>query len=433
MSRPAHPSTGRLQGDHGSGKVSVALVLLWLAASTALVAYLAWGNFWHQDAPLNTFNPKGTSARTIQDLVTPVFVIAGVVFLLVEGIILGISIRRRKGVDDWAEDTDFPEQSHGNTKLEVLWTAIPALILAVIAVQSVTVILELNDFDDTEMVVQVEGQQWWWQYTYDINGNGEFGDDGDIVTANEMVIPAGVDVEMRVTSNDVIHSFWIPELNGKRDAVPGFATSWKMQADEPGRYRGTCTEFCGLSHARMQMYVIALAPDDYEAWEANQLAPAVELAEGAFDDPADFASYSAGRDLFAAQCTSCHQIRTDAEVLGPPGGVAAQVSGEAPNLTHLMSRDTFAGATLAMYVGVQDTLDADTPVDNYVAREGLSVDTPNLESWLRNPEGVKPMAPDAVIPNPHGPEPPTVGRGMPNLGLSEDQIDDLVAYLTTLK
>lgn len=433
MARPMRtPSDAgrRLAGDAGAGKLYTVAVVLWLLATTAMVFFIVGTGFWHQDAPLNTFNPLGTNAQTIMDLVTPVFIIAGIVFLLVEGLVLFVSFRNRRSVEEWEADTDFPEQSHGNTKLEILWTATPALILAVLAVQSVGVILELSDFDDTEMVVVVEGQQWWWQYKYDNNGDGVFGGEGDIVTANELVIPADTNVEMRITSNDVIHSFWIPELNGKKDAVPNMQSSWKLQADEPGRYRGTCTEFCGLSHARMQMYVIALDDAQYGEWEAGQLAPAATLTAADFDSESDWQSYEAGQTAFAAQCTACHVLRTETETLGPEGGVAAQVSGTAPDLTHLMSRDWFAGATLPLYIGVHDDLEGETPVTDYVTKEGFDPDINNLEEWLRNPEDVKPMAPDPVAENSAG---IPVGRGMPNLGLSEEQIDDLVAYLITLK
>ena len=116
----------RLRDDAGAGKLYTAAVVLWLLAAAAMVFFIVGTNFWHQDAPLNTFNPLGTNAQTIQDLVTPVFVIAGVVFLVVEGLVLFVSFRNRKSVEEWEADTDFPEQSHGNTKLEILWTATPA-------------------------------------------------------------------------------------------------------------------------------------------------------------------------------------------------------------------------------------------------------------------------------------------------------------------
>src|SRR5690606_4437771 len=128
-------------------------------------------------------------------------------------------------------------------------------------------LLDLEDHPDDALEVTVIGQQWWWEYRYDIDGDGE----DDIITANDLVIPAGKAVSLSIESRDVIHSFWIPRLNGKRDAVPGRSHPLLLEANEPGVYRGQCTEFCGLSHAYMQMRVVALSEADYEAWVANQL------------------------------------------------------------------------------------------------------------------------------------------------------------------
>jgi cytochrome c oxidase subunit II len=426
---------GRLTGDTGTSRLSTVAVILWLLASTALVVILVGGAWWEHDAPLNTFNPQGENARTIQDLVEPVFIIAGIIFVGVMAAVLVLSFRRRVDPEDWEDDPDLPRQNHGDTRLEIAWTVLPALILAWIAVNTVVTIFELDDFSDTEMVVLVEGNQWWWQYQYDTNGDGEF---GDIITSGELVIPAGTDVEMRITANDVIHSFWIPNLNGKRDAVPGRTTSWKMQADEPGRYRGDCTEFCGLSHARMKMYVIALPPEEYEQWEQAQLAAQPTRSEADFEDGGqfsafDFDAYERGRSAFETQCASCHAVRNeDGDDFGPADGIAAQISGAAPDLTHLMSRETLAGATMPLYVGVQDTVAETTPVDDYLTKNGMTPHINNLEAWLRDPEAIKPMFPDPVFENFRADDPPLVGRGMPNLGLTEAQIDDLVTYLITL-
>jgi cytochrome c oxidase subunit 2 len=127
----------------------------------------------------------------------------------------------------------------------------------------------------------------------------------------------------------------------------------------------------------------------------------------------------AGRELFEAQCTTCHLIDG---VNNDTYEGAAQVSGTAPNLTHLMSRETFAGSIFDLYLGI----DSESPVDNYLSKEGLDVNVVDLEAWLRNPPAVKPMAPEPSRGN-------TYGRGMPDLGLSEEQIDQLVAYLETLE
>jgi cytochrome c oxidase subunit 2 len=220
----------------------------------------------------------------------------------------------------------------------------------------------------------------------------------------------------------VIHSFWIPALNGKKDAVPGMDTDLKMEASEPGVFRGQCTEYCGLSHANMRMLVRALSPDDYQGWLENQLRPAREPAPGT--------DAALGKEQFGALCAQCHVIRGQFEKAAeetPP-----LVSGVAPNLTHFATRGTFAGSIFNLYSSQPPTAedptggasDRSAPGDPgdalYGGESQFYFNRPTLEAWLRNPPAVKPMA--------AGQE-----RGMPNLGLSEAQIDQLVAYLETLK
>jgi cytochrome c oxidase subunit 2 len=384
------------------------------------IALLATG--CSQDLPLDTLDPAGRANRYIDDLIKPVFLVAGVVLLLVTVGIVYLSIRfhRRPGEDDV-----FPQQIHGNTRLELTWTMIPALILAVIAVFTVSTLFKLTDTPkDTQMTVRVEGQQWWWSFRYDMDNNGSYDDPVDITTPTEMVIPAGKPVALKITSNDVIHSFWIPKLNGKKDAVPGRIHDWWIEADKPGYYLGQCTEFCGLSHGYMRMAVRAMSQEDFDNWVKAEQQPA-QL-------PTDPAA-KRGLETFVSQCSSCHQIHgvntTGCQPL-PAGtefdeatfdpatecykGVsagwtkAAQVSGNAPNLTHLMSRERFIG-------GLYDLHQPDgSPAVNTIA------------AWIRNPEDFKAMAPTPTRGN-------VFGRGMPKLPLTEDQIHDVVAYLTTLK
>ena len=246
-----------------------------------------------ENAPLDTLEPKGPEARTIDNLVNPVFLIAGIVFVLVQGGVLLLAWRYRKRKDD---DGSLPAQVHGNFKLEIGWTILPAILLAGVGGASVLTILDLDDRPADAMEVTVIGQQWWWEYRYDVDQDGT----DDIVTANDLVIPAGEPVNLTITSRDVIHSFWIPALNGKRDAVPGREHPLLIEADEPGVYRGQCTEFCGLSHGYMRMRVVALAPAEYEAWAANQLG----LAEAPTDELA-----LEGREIFRASCSQCHRVR----------------------------------------------------------------------------------------------------------------------------
>ncbi|MEL7207000.1 MAG: cytochrome c oxidase subunit II [Actinomycetota bacterium] len=387
------------------------------------------------DAPLDTLQPKGSEARTIDKLVDPVFAIAGVIFVLVLGAILLIVVKFRDSGD--VDDEDLPEQTHGNLVLELGWTALPTLILAGVAVGTMVTLFELDDRPDDAIEISVTGQQWWWEFGYDVDGDGE----DDFVTANEMVIPAGEPANVEITSTDVIHSFWIPPLNGKKDAVPGRTSPLTIEADEPGSYWGQCTEYCGLSHANMRMRVIALEPDEYDAWLENQTLAA--------DGDSLTGEAAAGRDLFTSQCSTCHLIDgvndeetvlaaaearadetgepVDEEALTFNDGTALTVSGTAPDLTHMMTRSTFAGSLFRMYDGADDDDIADRyldlPADGDFNRQAM-------EAWLRDPTAVKPMAapeaPTADTPEDDRP------RGMPNYNLSEEQIDQLIAFLVTL-
>ena len=372
----------------------------WLAALLIPLALLLGS--CAENAPLDTLEPKGPESRTIQDLVGPVFLVAGLVFVFVNVGVVVIVLRFRKRKDD---DGSLPGQLHGNFKLEMGWTIVPALILVGVGVGSVLTLLDLEDHPDDAMEVQVVGQQWWWEYRYDVDGDGE----DDIVTANDLVIPAGTPVSLSITSRDVIHSFWIPALNGKRDAVPGREHPLLIEADNPGVYRGQCTEFCGLSHAYMRMRVVALEPSEYEAWQQNQL-------QGA-DEP-EGETAAEGQELFQTTCSQCHLIQGEGgnEAYREDEGIegAALVSGAAPNLTHFASRGTFAGGVFDLW----EDGDGDGEVEP--AEVGETLNVADLEAWLRDPPGEKPMAAGQ-------------SRGMPDLNLTEEQIDALVAYLETLE
>jgi cytochrome c oxidase subunit 2 len=413
----------------------IARVLIGLVIAIVTVVFVAMAAAFRFDSnsghQLTTLVPQGKFSDSIQTLVNPVFFIAGVVGVLVIGGIGIIAWKFRERPDDAGE---FPVQLHGKTSFEIGWTLLPALILAAVGVFTVLTLIDLNKPAPQAIQVEVTGQQWWWGYHYDLNGDGNYQGDGDITTATELVIPVGQTVELSVTSNDVIHSFWIPALNGKRDAVPGQHHPWKLQADHVGVFRGQCTEFCGLSHANMRMVVRAVSQDDYDAWKANQLKKAVEPAAGS--------EAAAGKAVFLGQlCSSCHLINgvNNDKVADPKTGVAAQLqSGVAPDLTHLMTRGTFIGSIQNLYAP-DDPADPSQPGDPKdaalignprTALLGGAVDEslvnrPALASWLRNPPGMKPAS---AVPNKAG-----LLRGMPNLGLSEIQIQQLIAYLTTLE
>lgn len=368
-------------------------------------------------AKQSIFTGDGDAAQEINTLQIPVFITAGVVGVIVMaavGYVL-FKFRDRPG-------RAIPPQSHGKRAVEIGLTALSAAILLPIAVFTVSTIFKLAETPKDAMVVRVTGQQWWWEFSYP----GVTGPSGrPLVTSGEMVIPVGQKVKLEITSRDVIHSFWIPALNGKKDAVPGRQHELWIQADKPGQYYGQCTEFCGLSHANMRQQVIALNQADYDKWIAKVSKPVTKPADA---DSAEGRGYA---DV-AARCASCHQVDGLVDASGKQINAAADevlVSGAAPNLTHLMSRTTFAGANFGLRTDeCQARLDDATP--ETFGEEYLKGTTPEcldraaLEEWLRNSPGMKSMAPN---PGPNG-----LGRGMPNLGLSEAQIDDLIAYLVTL-
>jgi cytochrome c oxidase subunit 2 len=266
------------------------------------------------DAPQDFLNNQsGNYARTADNLWDLTFGIAVVVFVIVEGALVFtlLKFRQRPGRE--------ANQFHGNTKVEVILTIIPSLILAGIAVPTVQTIFENDRNDPNALQINVVARQFWWEYRYG---------DLEVVTANEMHIPVGqpINLTLEGVPGDVIHSFWIPRLAGTQDVVPGRLTKLNFTALETGVYLGQCKEFCGLSHANMRLKVIVDEPGDFEAWVAAQKEPSAEPGGGLAAE---------GRETFLqSACAGCHAIGgTDA---------AGQLG---PNLTHFASRGTFAGAT----------------------------------------------------------------------------------------
>jgi cytochrome c oxidase subunit 2 len=358
----------------------------WLAW-TALLGLLLAGCAT-EGLPQSAMDPAGPIARSENNLWNYVFIIAVGVFILVQGLILWAVFRYRDRGGD-----DIPKQIAGNTRLELLWTVIPALILVGIAVPTVSTIFELStEPGDEALDVRVVGKQYWWEFEYlDEDTQG-------VVTANELHIPTGRPVFLQMqslsavqpdpgldaapdisqpVSAGVIHSFWVPRLAGKQDVVPGHTRRMTIEADEPGRYPGQCAEFCGLSHARMRFEVVAHDPAEFEAWIAAQAEPA--------QTPDDQLAQE-GEALFEeATCIACHAIDGYEESTGSAAAVRI-----GPDLTHFASRDAFAGGV----------------IEN---------NEENLKAWLANPQQVK------------------AGAQMPNLGLSDGDIDALTAYLQSLE
>lgn len=360
------------------------------------------------DAPQDSLEPEGPIAREIDNLVSPVFLIAGVIFVIINlGVLVIMRRYRQRKADD---DTALPKQIHGNLKVELAWTIVPTLILTVVAVLTVNTIFNIDRAGaDADLHVQVTGKQWWWEYRYDIDGDGS----DDIITANDLVIPAAQPVELSITAADVIHSFWVPKLAGKIDAVPGRNHPLVLESDAPGTFVGQCAEFCGLSHGYMRQRVVALDENDFDDWVANQLEDSAMPSGG---------DALAGAELFATQCSQCHLARgiNDAEFEELGDGETVLTAGRAPDLTHFMTRGAFAGAVFDLW------LPSDPPIVEY-DDIGRDFNREALAAWLRDPPAQKPMDPQLE------PADPPQGRGMPDLNLTEDQIDQLIAFLETLE
>jgi cytochrome c oxidase subunit 2 len=311
--------------------------------------------------------PYSTSAQKISNLIILTFSIAAAVFVIVEGMLIYASIhysrRSLKGE---------PSKTEGNQPLEIGWTLLPATVLLVVfiltiptlravAYQPQTYVNPFTGQSGKPMEVHVVGHQWWWEFDYP-----EYG----IVTANEMHVPVGVAVNVSLASVDVIHSFWVPQLFGKTDVIPGHNNTTWFLATKTGEYYGQCAEFCGAEHALMRLRIIVDTPEQFQAWVKQMQAPVQQMTGLAAQGEQAFMN---------GPCIGCHTIdNTNAQ--GKVG----------PNLTHFASRQYFAGDSFE-----------NTPE--------------NVAQWLKDPQAMKP------------------GSLMPNLHLSQDEINQLVAFLDSLK
>lgn len=282
--------------------------------------------------------------------------------------------------------TPLPNQVHGNTPLEITWTIIPAIILIVILFFTFRTQAALSAPPESPNTVNVRvvAHQWWWEFQYPDLG---------VVTANELHIPTGAPIAISLESHDVIHSFWVPLLGGKQDAIPGRVNKLWLQADEEGTYFAQCAEFCGVEHALMRFLVFAESPSAFSSWATNERR-IQGFGSAAIPTPAPGAAPSLvqqGATLFAnGACITCHTVR------------GTQAAGQVgPELTHFGSRTSIAGNTLQK----KDEAAGDP--------DGSKMT--NVKRWLRNPQAVKP------------------GNIMPNLNLSEADIEAIAAYLESLK
>ena len=266
----------------------------------------------------SAWSPEGPNARAIVTLGNVMSVGAGLILALVLGLtavaILVPPERRR-----WLA---------GQRAVFWLGVVFPVVTLTSLLVYGLNVAgILVRASEKPALTIEVSGERWWWRVSYLDEAGG-----ADFYTANEIRIPTGQDVEFRLTSPDVIHSFWVPKLGGKLDMIPGRTNSFRLQADKAGIYRGQCAEYCGQQHALMAFDLIALEPDAFEAWREGQRRPAAEP---------DAAFLHQGRDLFIGQgCGVCHVVR---------GTAAAGMLG--PDLTHVGSRRMIAAGTFANNAG----------------------------------------------------------------------------------
>jgi cytochrome c oxidase subunit 2 len=281
--------------------------------------------------PMSTVAVASDFGHAINEVYGLITWVALGIFLLVASVLLYVIVRYRD-----RGDGRLPRQIRGHSLLEIAWTIAPALVLLVIAIPTIQVVFRTQAATGQAptLDVTVLGHQWWWEFRYPTL---------DVVTANELHVPVGQPVSLRLEGPDVIHSLWVPRLGGKRDVIPGRVNHLTFTPEEPGEYLGQCAEFCGVSHANMRFRVIVHPREGWDAWVARERTAAATVA-----------AVADGASIYArSACVGCHTIR----------GVSVGVVG--PDLTHFGSRGTVAA--------------------------GLLPNTPeNVAGWIQNPAAIKP-------------------------------------------
>ena len=317
--------------------------------------------------PLSYLQSAGPAAAPVTQLAWGLGGVSVAVVVIV-GIGLAAAIWRRR---EAASDDPKSLARGASTTSGIGWIYIGlAISVPVLAICTIWTLLVLGKVmhpaSRPHLQLQVTAHQWWWEVRYPTpDGQQTF------TTANEIHIPAGEPVEIVLNSADVIHSFWVPKLNGKMDVIPGVTNRTWIEASNPGRFRGQCAEFCGAQHAKMAFYVVAQPRADFEAWQANQLALPDETTT-----PSQVVA--TGEKVFSARCAACHTISGT-----PAGGIVG------PSLGHVASRSTLAAGSIPN--------DAD-----------------HLRKWIADPQAIKP------------------GVRMPVVPLTTADRDAVVAYLESL-
>ncbi len=316
---------------------------------------------------MSTVNPTTEATRMIQGVYSTVTMWVIAIFVVVQALLVYTVFRYRQRS---GQEREVPEQIHGNTTLEIGWTVLPVIIVALIAFPTLRTLWALQaPPEEGSLEVKVTGKRWWFEFEYP-----EYG----FVTANELHLPTERMADLQLQSDNVIHSFWVPKLSGKRDMVPGRGQHLWFTPEEPGVYQGQCAELCGASHGLMKFKVFVHTPEDFAAWVESQ------------QQPAAFSMANPGTQAFAQNaCFTCHAID------GTPWTFARI----GPNLTHVASRSTLAGAVLE-----------NTPE--------------NMKQWIRNAGSIKPG---------HAGEPKEPDLMWNFEHVPDEQLDALVTWLQTLE
>jgi cytochrome c oxidase subunit II len=318
--------------------------------------------------------PQGWRAELISQTGWIMYVMAGAIVALVFLTLFWALFRPRPRRPDPAESPEAAASIELGGSRPTFWVVIGGIVMPVI-VLSVVAGLHFRGMaalsapsEPPAVVVEVIGNQFWWEVRYPAYG---------IITANEVHIPTGVPVEIRLTSEDVIHSFWVPQIQGKLDLVPGKANTLYLQADQAGTYQGFCAEYCGIQHAKMLFLLIAQTPPEFETWVARQRRPAHDPFGPAVDP-----LVQRGAQVFSREgCIQCHAIQVGTGRVGGRLG---------PDLTHLASRRTIGAGILENTIG-------------------------NLGGWILNSQGIKP------------------GNLMPPIPMDGESLQALLAYLASLE
>ncbi len=342
---------------------------------------------------LNTFGPVAADESV---LFWVILIVSSIVFVAVEGTLVFsiFRFRERPGAPN-------PVQRHGNTTLEIAWTAIPTVVLFIVLFFTIRGLIQVSPqsqpVDPNTVNVTVVGHQWWWEFDYD---------QYSVDTADTLQVPANTVIHLNLFSNNVIHSFWVPALTGKTDVIPGHDnTKWFVaNSSAVGKtFTGLCAEYCGTQHANMRFDVKVVTMNQFKTWISEQQQQAVT--------PAASSLASQGEAVFKSTCTGCHGI-VGVDIKSYPNTEKYCNDSDAkdlnsadclvgPNLTHFGSRDLIAGGVLT------NNKDQCDPTDPDLFQHC------NLAKWLQNPQAIKPGN-DMII------------------NLNQTQIRELVAYLEGL-